>query len=664
MSRIRAARHLSHVVRYRVFVAVYVGCLVLSGCGASAPLSSAGGRGGATNGGGAGGAGSLPVDQSEAWTWRACGSIKPGPAAKVARFSPSGRQVYVKDERGAVTLYDVAGQTAPLPIGPIDGALVYAPDDTLFVRASDPSPRIVLQPVAGTGPTFIFEYPQTDAFCDSEGSAFSPNGEYFYAANGQSTCVWRVVDEALVAATYGSRTAVNDETLVMLTPDVDSAKNAEIVTRSFGGAELGRVRLAGEVESSTDLVLSPAGDRVAGSSSGRLWDAATGAEILPTSSWPRVPLAIFSGTGEAVLVGDGVFRTRDAARIATLPRFSRIQWALDLAPDGRQALGLQFGDVAALSDVSAPGVVRMLGSSTINPAKSGSQIESLEISADGEILVMGTRYWASFAYRLAPRFEDSTLLSSMRAWLATLSADGRFAASSGDARVIYDVRDGALLFVGPEAGPAVCRGVRLRPSPSGQWAAGAGFEGKLDVFSGFSRASVAADPWQQPFVSLPAGCFDTAAFTNDEQLMATSEPALYRTGSAPEDWQRIWRRQGSALGGGGLSGESYATNDVVFSPDETRLLVSRCSDDTCDVRIYDVADVAPPVMLPALTAPHPSFSPGGEWIVDAGTLLHLRSGEVRALDPAADISVALFAPNGDVIAGGAGGIVTRYCRAP
>jgi hypothetical protein len=43
-------------------------------------------------------------------------------------------------------------------------------------------------------------------------------------------------------------------------------------------------------------------------------------------------------------------------------------------------------------------------------------------------------------------------------------------------------------------------------------------------------------------------------------------------------------------------------------------------------------------------------------------LLHEPSGEVRMLD--ADATVALFAPNGDVINGRREGSLARFCRSP
>jgi len=66
--------------------------------------------------------------------------------------------------------------------------------------------------------------------------------------------------------------------------------------------------------------------------------------------------------------------------------------------------------------------------------------------------------------------------------------------------------------------------------------------------------------------------------------------------------------------------------------------------------------------LPELQSPHPSFSPEGSWIVAGGTLLHLPSGDVRKLDPDLATTTALFTPDGDIIAGSADDVLTRYCR--
>jgi hypothetical protein len=92
------------------------------------------------------------------------------------------------------------------------------------------------------------------------------------------------------------------------------------------------------------------------------------------------------------------------------------------------------------------------------------------------------------------------------------------------------------------------------------------------------------------------------------------------------------------------------------------LLVSRCTQTSCLVNLLGVETGAILRALPELQAPHPSFSPDGSWIVAGGTLLHLSSGDVRELDPAVATTTALFAPDGDIIAGSADDVLTRYCR--
>jgi hypothetical protein len=58
----------------------------------------------------------------------------------------------------------------------------------------------------------------------------------------------------------------------------------------------------------------------------------------------------------------------------------------------------------------------------------------------------------------------------------------------------------------------------------------------------------------------------------------------------------------------------------------------------------------------------PRFSDEGHWVVGGATLIHLPTGTVRSYFPGAQ--VAIFAPNGDIIAGDEKGNITRYCRHP
>jgi Tol biopolymer transport system component len=176
--------------------------------------------------------------------------------------------------------------------------------------------------------------------------------------------------------------------------------------------------------------------------------------------------------------------------------------------------------------------------------------------------------------------------------------------------------------------------------------------------------TASAMPWTR-LVGLPSGCQDKAVFSPDERWMATSVPALYRTGDRADDWQTLWSKEPALLP---RSFDDYTFDqwgqEVRFSPDLTMLLVSRCRKWTCQARLFAVADGAELADLPALTAPHPSFSPEGHWLVAGATLLHLPSGTVRSLDTTGTTAVAIFAPNGDIIAGSSDQTLRRYCRSP
>src|SRR5215207_8919361 len=111
----------------RVLLAASVTSLVIA-CGGCGPGASSPGDAGA------GGRGGGSVDVSRGWSWQACGSLAAGAAAKTARFSPDGREAFVRDENGGVTLYDVAGNARPIPLGRAAGAVLYAPDGTLLGR--------------------------------------------------------------------------------------------------------------------------------------------------------------------------------------------------------------------------------------------------------------------------------------------------------------------------------------------------------------------------------------------------------------------------------------------------------------------------------------------------------------------------------------------------
>jgi hypothetical protein len=57
---------------------------------------------------------------------------------------------------------------------------------------------------------------------------------------------------------------------------------------------------------------------------------------------------------------------------------------------------------------------------------------------------------------------------------------------------------------------------------------------------------------------------------------------------------------------------------------------------------------------------HVDISAEGNWYLRGRELVHRPSGEVRPFDEAA--LAAVFAPNGDIIAGNADASLVRFCR--
>ena len=143
-------------------------------------------------------------------------------------------------------------------------------------------------------------------------------------------------------------------------------------------------------------------------------------------------------------------------------------------------------------------------------------------------------------------------------------------------------------------------------------------------------------------------------------MSATSGGAFYQTAPTADGWRKLWSVSVPAASRYGVY--DGMGSDISFSPDETQLLISSCNgNERCATRLVSVQAATVLRDLPALDAPHPSFSPDGSWIGAGGSLLHLASGDVRPLDPAVKTTVALFTPEGDIIAG-SDDVLTRYCR--
>ena len=653
-----------------------------AGAGASpdGATGGAGGQGGGGTGGGSAGSdpdagapdGGLPdppmaVDPavSRAWTWTACGTIEPAAPDQAALFDADG-SIAVLDDAGRIRTYDASG-TRPLASDGPASFLVNEPDGALLVGSATAT-EIVLRPIGAATARFTFAAP-TSFTCGPK-HAFSADGEYFLAYGGVGSCVWRSQATAgTTAGTGGNRLPVatisgsiaqatvrNGQLVTIASEDWNPI---EIVTRDFAGVEASRVRLDLSVETSTRALLSPAGDRVT-TTWGRtaLWDAGTGKVVVDLGDLFPNALSQFTPAGDAVLLGNGVFRTADGARVSTLPPGSR---AYDSQPtvlsaNGRRLLVMPIGGRTALIDLSQPGFATVLGPHLRQTAP--TTIGTLAISADASTLA-ATYGGVVFGFRLASRFEESrtlwTIYAGDQAFVGDISADGQWASAAGDNRALYSGTDGHVIW--PQAGVSdvKCWGSQLRISPRGKWAAGASYGGTMDVFSLADAAQ--GKPWKTA-AQFPTSCGDVAAFSRDERIMVTSMPALYRA-DASGAWQPVWSRSV-----GSPSGVPPGLREVHLTPDETAVLVSVCDVQPCSTRLYDVATGAILRSLPELTAARPSLSPEGSWIVAAGQLLHLPSGDTRTLDSKRTIATALFTSRGEIIAGTREGALVRYCRTP
>jgi len=608
-----------------------------------------------------------PVDPqiSRAWTWQPCGTIASDAADLAAVFDREG-DIAVLGARGA-RVYDGSGALQAASSGPAN-FLVSAPDGAPLVGTIEPA-GIVLKPIGSPTARFTFA-PAPIATCGKT-FAFSVDGDTLFTVGAGTTCLWRTSTQAFVGSVAtasvptSSAVAVRGDGVITLE---ESSQTTDVVTRDFSGRARARVTFA----RTGPAFLSPSGDRLV--MTGTLWDLDRMTAVPWTANPDRFwsPTPAFSPAGDLVLFGDGLFRTADGARLATVDELSRLARAHEgtvvLSPDGRRAVSIDFGR-ATLMDVPSLGIAAVLGPPPLPEAPQPARpINHLALSRDGSLLVSNVLSFAAFGFKLAPRFADSRVVWGAAVEInleVDVSADGKTVAVTGDGRVLYGGVDGRIVWPSPppppppDIGAGICLPVRLRFSPKMTWLAGNNYTRVLDVFDvrDLSRGTPPV-----PLVHLPAGC-DAVAFSRDERLMATSGAALYRTAPNADGWRKLWSAAVPAPPEDDRITIGLA-NDVSFSPDETQLLVSRCTEPSgsCLVSILSVDTGAVLRGLPELQSPHPSFSPEGSWIVAGGTLLHLPSGDVRTLDPGVATTTALFTPDGDIIAGSADDVLTRYCR--
>jgi hypothetical protein len=280
----------------------------------------------------------------------------------------------------------------------------------------------------------------------------------------------------------------------------------------------------------------------------------------------------------------------------------------------------------------------------------GSHVEGirdLDISRDGRFLAShGQR---AIVWRLDDDFARSTPLFQGAApddsWNVALSADGGILAVSGD-NIGFFKPDGSVKpSLVPPTGSFECLSADWSFSPLGSWAAGTNYGSDVVLYK---------TPALDDFVTLPAAnCRGGVAFSPDGSKMVTASHELFDT----ETWKRLWPATTSTPEGGG-------EHAVQFSPDGNEVLITRCqslSGAGCYSARHATAGGALLGQLLGLSGRRARYSPEGHWVVSGNDLLHVPSGQL--LSDSFPDGEALFAPNGDIIAGEGDGSLVRYCRA-
>lgn len=280
-------------------------------------------------------------------------------------------------------------------------------------------------------------------------------------------------------------------------------------------------------------------------------------------------------------------------------------------------------------------------------------ITALAMSADGRSLVsMGG---VTLVWDVAPAFQDSRAVyvgPGTPEWpRVNLSPDGQWLAISGDGWRLTS-RAGAR---GPWlAGNQGCWPGEAKFSPDGKWLVQTYGPG-LNVY-GVESFAHAADTELQPLATLPAPCGQGRlegqgsttrfAFTPDGAQLVTETGAHFSTA----DWS-------SVTAAPHLPVPHTYNGEFEVAADGATLL----SD--CEFNSPTTAGAAEPGVTTECSpfgARSPRFSPDGSWMVAGGMLSHFASKTQQLLDPLAE--VAIFAPNGDIIAADKDNSLTRYCK--
>ena len=267
----------------------------------------------------------------------------------------------------------------------------------------------------------------------------------------------------------------------------------------------------------------------------------------------------------------------------------------------------------------------------------GIEILSLAISADGQLLVSDT--YKTIGWRVAEAFGESQPLWRTGAEggiNVALSPDGRLGSISGDVRLIFDTTTGEDLFwQGAETLATIaqnlCIGSEFNFSPDGRFVAGKHYTTTVDVYETQGLTLVGHFP--------TSGCAQGIAFSADGETVW-----------APDGSARLSELSQGSPGEALPTQQPRGWDSLTRAPDGSLVPVS-CMEYACQN-----GDTYSETM----GGRHLDISAEGHWHVLGRELHHLPSGERRVFDELA--TEAVFAPNGDLIAGERDASLVRFCR--
>lgn len=609
--------------------------------------------------------GAVDPSVSGQWSWQECGSIAPTPLATQAQFLPSGELV-VSYVDGSILVHSASTWRPVRQLAAANGTAStfgVSLDGTLLATAgTQPSQLLLLSTADGSNVLDLVQPPE----CALGALQFSAEGDYVFETGGNSTCIWRTSDGALVAEMPGalSSAAIRMGQLVavdngasnpltspaLLTYSLPATACAAPCPPPVQGPSVPLDVSPGWGVPLNQLSISPRGDSVAGKVDSAYTGTAGSAlwrsdGTLAYSSFSQPAQAtVYSPAGERVLLTDRVVNVASAAveSVVTQPMYVDYS-AIDSS--GQLALTNSWSRVA-LFDLPSGEPLDVVGAIP-PPAPTGVQPNDMSASTDGTHFLVGTMMW-----RIDPDFVQSTIVSidpTSTRMDDAFSPDGTEYVVSGDRWGGIDSTETGATIESPappppNIPPLGCFVTGARLSPRNDWFLVGAYDNSVSVLDISDNTQVARLPTVR--------CNERAVFNADESLVVTTDPVLYRV----SDWSEVWNSAGADEAGsnGGI------WDDVQIRPNANSVLVSRCGSASCEHALYSLTDGTVIQTLPQLTNNRAKFSPEGNWVVSGTTLLHLPDGQQRVLDPAAVL--AAFVPDGDVIALLADNTLARYCR--